>query len=254
MRGRDRRLPPASVAMRLRGLIFIVAMYGLMLVMGLIVMIPTLLSKRIARKMARAYCAMVFWQLRVICGARIEIRGPVPQEACVVASKHQSFLDILLLTYALPHARFIMKKSLLHTPILGMFARQIGCVAIDRSAGGDAVRTMIEGVTARGADQGQTIIFPQGTRTRPGEFPSFKPGVLKLYTHFQQPIALAALNTGWVWPRIGIARYPATAVLEFLETIPAGQSTEGMMSTIESKIEAGYDLLADQAYDELQGR
>jgi 1-acyl-sn-glycerol-3-phosphate acyltransferase len=196
----------------------------------------------------------VFWLLRVICGARVEVRGPVPTEPCIVASKHQSFLDILLLTHALPSARFIMKKSLLRVPILGLFARQIGCVAIDRSAGGDAIRTMIEGVTDGGADAGQTIIFPQGTRTRPGDFPPFRPGVLKLYTHFDQPLTLAALNTGWVWPGRGIARYPATAIVEFLETIPTGQDTSEMLPHIEAVIETGYDALADEAAGELSAR
>ncbi|MEO1491698.1 MAG: lysophospholipid acyltransferase family protein [Pseudomonadota bacterium] len=253
MRGRDRNLPPATLAMRLRGLVFILAMYGLMLVMGLTTMIPSLISQPFARRIAKLYSAWVFWLLRVICGARIEIRGKVPHEACIIASKHQSFLDILLLTYALPSARFIMKQSLLKVPILGLFARQIGCIAIDRSAGGDAIRTMIDGVQQRGADAGQTIIFPQGTRTAPGTFPPFRPGVLKLYQHFGQPIVLTALNTGWVWPGHGIARYPATAVLEFLETIPAEQSTEALLPVIENTIETGYDGLADEAHAALTG-
>lgn len=254
MRGRDRRLPPATLAMRLRGLVFIAAMYGLMLVMGLATMVPSLISQPFARRIAKLYSSWVFWLLRILCGARVEIRGTIPQHACIVASKHQSFLDILLLTYALPSARFIMKQSLLNVPILGLFARQIGCVAIDRGAGGDAIRTMIDGVNSGGAEAGQTIIFPQGTRTRPGDFPPFRPGVLKLYTHFKQPLVLAALNTGWVWPGRGIARYPATAVLEFLTEIPAGQSTSEMLDQIEHRIEAGYDRLADAAHDQLSSR
>lgn len=253
MRGRDRRLPPPNLAMMFRGLLFIGAIYLLMLVMGLITMIPSLLSKRFARRIAKLYSGWVFGLLRLICGARVEIRGTVPHHPCIVACKHQSFLDILLLTHTLPSARFIMKKSLLNVPILGMFARQIGCVAIDRGAGGDAIRTMIDGVNDGGADAGQTIIFPQGTRTRPGDFPPFRPGVLKLYTHFGQPLVLAALNTGWIWPGRGIARYPATAVLEFLEEIPNGQDTSTMLARIEEVIETGYDGLADAADAEISG-
>lgn len=234
----------------LRGLVFVIAMYGLMLVMGLIVLIPTLLSRVWALALAKTYCRMVFAMMRVICGIHVEIRGPVPDTACVVASKHQSFLDILMFTHALPRPRFIMKKSLLHVPILGLFARQIGCVAIDRSAGGDAVRSMIQGVEARREDQGQTIIFPQGTRVRPGTDERYKSGVLRLHQHFDQPIELAALNTGWFWPRTGVQRFPGTAVIRFLGPVPDGTPLEDMLDIIETRIEAGYGDLAAEAHEQ----
>ncbi len=246
--------PGFNLSHRLRGTVFVVAMYGLMLVMGLIVLIPTLASRVWALALAKLYCRMVFVMLRGLCGTRVAIRGPVPDTACVVASKHQSFLDILMFTHALPRPRFIMKKSLLNVPILGLFARQIGCVAIDRSAGGDAVRSMIEGVEARREDEGQTIIFPQGTRVRPGAEERYKSGVLRLHQHFEQPVELAALNTGWFWPRVGVARFPGTAVIQFLGPVPDETSLDEMLEVIEERIEAGYGLLAQEAYDQRVGK
>ena len=56
-----------------------------------------------------------------------DIPDPVPgPEEVLVAAKHQSFLDILILFRALPRAKFIMKKELRWAPILGLYALRIG--------------------------------------------------------------------------------------------------------------------------------
>src|SRR5699024_4699045 len=148
-------------------------------------------------------------------GTRHEIRGHVPDGPCIVASKHQSFLDVMMLTLALPQPRFVMKRELLWLPVFGYFARRIGCVAINRKARGEAVRGMIEGVGQLAHEGGQIVIFPQGTRVAPGHGVPYRGGVLKLYATFGQPIVCAAANTGWFWPRSGTRRTPGTAVVEF---------------------------------------
>ena len=48
---------------------------------------------------------------RVILGLRVELRGTPPAGDCLIAAKHQSFLDILALAQACPRRAFVMKRA-----------------------------------------------------------------------------------------------------------------------------------------------
>ena len=76
----------------------------------------------------------MLWLLAAICGLRVEVRGAVPTGEVIVAAKHQSFLDILILVRALPRPKFIMKKELSWAPILGLYALRIGSTPVNRGA------------------------------------------------------------------------------------------------------------------------
>ena len=49
-------------------------------------------------------------------GLRTEVRGTPPTEEVIVASKHQSFLDIIMIFSAVPAAKFIMKRDARYSP------------------------------------------------------------------------------------------------------------------------------------------
>lgn len=229
----------------LRGGLFVVLAYGLMGTMGLVLLIPTLIWPGVARWSVQTYIRIALVLLRILCGTRYEIRGTPPTGPCIVAAKHQSFLDIWLLTVTLPQPRFVMKRSLLYMPILGIFARRMGCIAIDRDARGAAMRSM-ERAVLDGSTDGQVVIYPQGTRVGPGEIESYKPGVLRLYQRLDQPLELAATNAGCFWPKSGLWRAPGTVVLEFLGTIEPGRDRKEVATEIETRIEAASDRLLDQ--------
>ena len=235
-----------SLLQTIRGLVFVTLAYGLMLVMGILLVLPSWASRRFALASIKFYIHIGLFLLRVICGTRYEIRGPVPTNACIIASKHQSFLDVWLLCIALPTPRFVMKKSLLYMPVVGIYANRLGSIAIDREAGGKAVRALERGV-ADGIDNGQTIIFPQGTRAAPDAKLPYKPGVLRLYRKFGLPLELAATNCGCFWPRFGVWRAPGTAVLEFVGSIPPGKDRAEVIGEVEQRIEGASDLLVSQA-------
>jgi 1-acyl-sn-glycerol-3-phosphate acyltransferase len=59
------------------------------------------------------------WTARVLVGLKSEVRGTPPTDAVLIAAKHQSFLDILMIFGAVPRGRFIMKRELLWAPMLG---------------------------------------------------------------------------------------------------------------------------------------
>lgn len=237
----------ASFGAALRAGLFIVLMYVLMMVWGLLLLIPVLISRRATLWAMKRYVDITFWMLWVLCGTCCELRGALPTGPCIVAAKHQSFLDVMMLMRWLPQPRFVMKRSILYVPFLGIYAKRLGCLAIDRSRRGEAVRSLIEGMEAHADNPGQVIIFPQGTRTSPGEQRAYKGGVVKIFDRVDLPIVMAATNTGWFWPRTGIRRSPGTAVLDFFGEIPADAPVAGLLDKIELEIEATSDRLAEEA-------
>ena len=152
----------------IRSVIFIAVMYLSMAVLALVFLPWALLSKEGAITAAHTYCRWVRFTARVICGLRSEVRGTPPTGEVVVAAKHQSFFDIIIIYSAMPRPRFIMKRELIYAPILGKYALRMGCIPVDRGKRGAAVLKMKQDVARGAADPGQLIIYPQGTRVAEG--------------------------------------------------------------------------------------
>lgn len=231
----------------LLSLVFILQMYLAMAVAALIFALPALISKRGAYAGVHAYANWVRITARLLVGIKTEYRGPVPQGPVIVAAKHQSFFDIILLCAVLPQPKFVMKRELIYTPILGQYALRIGCIPVDRGKRGGAIAKLKEDAARAALTPGQLVIYPQGTRVPPGEKLPYKVGAGLLYAQFGQSCIPVATNVGLFWPKRGILRRPGTAVIEFLPEIPPGRSVGEFMRTIEAQIETASDALMRQA-------
>ncbi|MEL6677278.1 MAG: lysophospholipid acyltransferase family protein [Pseudomonadota bacterium] len=231
----------------IRSLFFDLCLYSLMLVMGIVCAPLALISRDGAYWAMSRYCWIVFWMMRVIVGLRLEVRGPVPQGECIVASKHQSFLDIIILMGTLPRPKFIMKKEIKWTPIVGFYAGQIGCTPVDRGKKAATMQALVDDVEEQAEDPGQIVIYPQGTRVAPGAKLPYKVGAGVLYDRFQLPCVPAATNAGDFWGRHSLIRRPGVVVMEFLDTIPPGLDVRDFMDRVETTVEAASDVLHDEA-------
>ena len=228
-------------------LIFIVQMYLMMAILAVIFAIPSLISRNMAFAGVHTYCNWVRWSAAVLIGLRSEIRGPVPQTEVIIAAKHQSFFDIILLCSVLPRPKFIMKRELIWTPFLGQYALRIGCVPVDRGRRGAAISKMKEDVQKGAAQPGQLVIYPQGTRVAPGVTMPYKMGTGLLYDQLAQTCVPAATNVGVFWPRHGILRKPGLAVMEFLPPVAPGMPVPDFMRLIETQIETASTRLMNDA-------
>lgn len=231
----------------IRSAIFVIQMYVAMLVYAILFLVPMLFSPVWARRAAHAYCKWVVWTARWIIGLKVEIRGNPPTDAALVAAKHQSFFDIILIFGAMPRPRFIMKHLLLYTPILGQYAYRLGCVPVKRGKRADAIRKMISDVNSGIQEAGQLVIYPQGTRVNPGDDKPYKVGTGILYRELNQPCVPVAVNVGVFWPKRGIYRKPGTAVVEFMEPIPPGLPVDQFMAVIKTQIETKSNTLMQDA-------
>ncbi len=229
-----------------RSLVFEILVYLVMAVMGILGAPFALWSVDGAYAVCRAYARVVFFLARVLCGLRVEIRGEVPTGEVLVAAKHQSFLDILMIFEALPRAKFVMKKELKWTPFIGLYALRIGSTPVARGRKGQAMTQMVAHA-GRATEARQLVIYPQGTRVAPGARPPFKVGAGVLYDRLGSACVPAATNAGVFWGRRTLRKRPGLAVVEFLPAIEPGLPIAEFMARLETVVEDASDRLMREA-------
>lgn len=231
----------------LRSVLFVVSIYLMMGLMGMLFFPWAAFSRRGALFACHAWCRWVRWSAAWMVGLRTEIRGTPPRGEVMIAAKHQSFLDIILIFGAVPAGKFIMKRELMWAPVIGQYALRIGCVPVDRGKRSAAIKRMVADVAKGRQAAGQLIIYPQGTRIVPGVRAPYKIGSGVLYQELGQICVPAATNVGVFWPRKGIRRKPGLAVVEFLPPIATGLSKTEFMTRLEAEVEAASDRLMREA-------
>lgn len=231
----------------IRSILYVVQATIAMPIFGLVFAPWAMFSKTGAYTACKSYAVWCMWTARWMIGLRCEVRGKVPQGEVLVASKHQSFLDIMILFHALPRAKFIMKREILWTPVIGQYTKRMQMIAVNRGKRGKAIQQMIKDVDAGLVEPGQIVIYPQGTRVAPGAMVPYKVGTSVLYQQLQQPCVPAATNAGYFWPRRGLYRRPGLAVVEFLEPIEPGLGKEDFMQTLQARVEEASDALLQEA-------
>ncbi|MCF3973008.1 lysophospholipid acyltransferase family protein [Paracoccus salsus] len=203
-----------------------------------------------ASAVAGRWVGYLLWAARLHLGVTCEVRGTPPTGDCIVAAKHQCFLDILAIAHAVKRPAFIMKREVMRVPVMGWYAYKVGGIPIDRSRGRDALRAISGEINARmtsGEGLGQLIIYPEGTRTRPGEHRDYKHGVGTLRAATTLPVVPVAVNTGLFWPRKGWGVRPGRAVVEFLPVIGADLPRHAFMPRLRAEIEDHSDRLMAEA-------
>lgn len=227
--------------------LYVGQVYFAMLPVGLAFLPWAIIDRRGALGAVRVWCRWARFSARWMIGLQTEVRGTIPRDEVLIAAKHQSFLDIILLSSVLPQPRFVMKKELRRVPIFGWFAVRIGCIPVDRGRRAQAIHDMLDHVRRHRDQAGQIIIYPQGTRVAPGAYLPYKIGAGILYQAVAQRCVPVAANVGLFWPRRGVMRRPGLAVIEFLPEIPPGLPVRAFMERLETEIESASGALMAEA-------
>lgn len=210
--------------------------FALISVILSLIFVPVLILPRGATIwLARLWARATFWGLKVFAGIGFEVRGVPPKGPVLVASKHMSMWDTLALYLVLDSPGIVLKRELLYVPFFGWFVWKAAAIPINRSAGASALRKMSQAAKGVLAEGRPVLIFPEGTRKKPGAAPDYKPGVAGLYSQLGVPCIPVALNSGVYWT--SFTKYPGTIVLEFLEAIPPGLKRAEFMALLEKRIE-----------------
>ena len=224
----------------LRSLIFNIFLYTGIIIVFLIALPTLFLPPKLTLLFGKFLGYYVVFIVRIFLNTKVKFKGihNVPKtEKYFVASAHQSMFETFALQSVLDYPVFILKKELLKIPLFGLYLKKIKSIEIVRDTTTkdnigffDKVASIIKN------ENRPLLIFPQGTRVKIGEKIPFKKGVGRIYEALNISCVPVALNSGKVWPKKGIVKYPGKITVSFLEPIKPGLNRDEFIKNLENKI------------------
>jgi 1-acyl-sn-glycerol-3-phosphate acyltransferase len=204
-----------------------------------------LMPRRVMQRAAALWCRGLIALVGICCGVRWRVIGRenLPQGPAVIAAKHQSAWDTLIFHVLVEDPVFVVKQELLEVPFLGWYMRKTGSIGVDRAAGFRAIKAMLPGVEHALASGAQVIVFPEGTRTGPGQRRPYHPGIAAIYARSEAPVVPVALNSGIFWSRRRFLKFPGVITLRILPPMPRGMQRTEFMDELERRIETTTERL-----------
>ena len=224
----------------LRSLLFNFILYTGIVVVFLIALPALFLPTKITLLFGKFLGHYVVFILKIFLNTKVEFRGleNIPKnEKYFVASAHQSMFETFALQSVLDYPVFILKKELLKIPLFGLYLKKIDSIEITRDTTTkenlgffDKVASIIKN------KKRPLLIFPQGTRVKADDKIPFKKGVGRIYEALNICCVPVALNSGNVWPKSGIIKYPGKITVSFLKPIEPGLNRDEFIRNLETKI------------------
>ena len=233
----------------LRSLIYFVVMVISVIVFGLLIAIfGRFVRGDFSDVVATKWGQFNLWMQRVICGLRYEIKGleHLPDsDPIIIMSKHQSAWETISLRGIFrPQQSWVLKKELLLLPVFGWALGFTKSIPIDRKAGRRAIMEVVKQGIARLNEGRYVIIFPEGTRTDPGQRRKYGLGGGVLAERSGVPVIPVAHNAGVFWRRRGVKKFPGTIQVIIGAAIPSsGKKASEIMAEVENWIEARQEEL-----------
>ena len=224
----------------IKSLIFNIFLY-LGLIIIFILALPTLiLPDKFTIFFGRLSAKYIVLILKLVLNTRVIFHGQEnlkKVDKYFVASAHQSMFETFALQIPLNGPIFILKKELLNIPLFGWYLRKIGSIAIVRETTTKANLNFFDKIKDKiEKSRRPLLIFPQGTRVKLDDHPSFKKGVGRIYKALNLPCIPVALNTGKVWPKNSFIKYSGDIHISFLNPIMPGKDIEEFTREVETKI------------------
>ena len=202
----------------------------------------------------RMWRLSIQWGVEHLLGIRPKVIGleNMPQEPCVILSKHQSAWETMTLQDYVPkgaYCVFVLKKELLRVPLIGWGLGAMKMISIDRSAGKEALDKVVEQGRERLNSGFYVIIFPEGTRVAPGTTKRYKSGGAYLATRVGCKVVPVAHDAGEFWPRQAFVKRPGTVTLSIGPAFDAtGLSEAEVNRRAEEWIEAEMRRISPHRY------
>ncbi|MDR2636775.1 MAG: 1-acyl-sn-glycerol-3-phosphate acyltransferase [Zoogloeaceae bacterium] len=195
----------------------------------------------------RCFLAMSRW----IVGLRMELKGRenIPASPVLVLSKHESAWETVGLQSVFIPAVFVLKKELLKIPFFGWGLYALRSIAIDRDAGRQALKQMLEQGRERLQSGIWVIVFPEGSRVPPGETARYKRGAAYLALKTGTPVLPVAHNAADFWPKKDWRIRPGVITVSVGPPIPSeGMDDARINAAVEDWIEGEMRVIAPHRY------
>ena len=224
----------------LRSLLFNLFLYAGIVIVFLIAIPALFLPTKITLLFGKFLGYYVVFIVRVFLNTKVEFKGieNIPKnDKYFIASAHQSMFETFALQSVLDYPVFILKKELLKIPLFGQYLKKIKSIEIIRDTTTKENLNFFDKVAKIVKNENRPLlIFPQGTRVKVEDRVPFKKGVGRIYEALDISCVPIALNSGKVWPKNGIIKYPGKITVSFLEPIKPGLNKEEFIKNLEIKI------------------
>ena len=229
----------------------------LLLVTLLTIPFGVLVSLAMIFPMHTRYAIIAAWRVgfmalsQFVLGIRYQVIGRenMPAEPSVILSKHQSAWETVGLQEIFPPLVFVLKQSLLALPFFGWGLAAMKMISINRQAGKDALKQVVDQGRDRMNAGFWVVIFPEGTRVAPGQKRRYKPGGAHLAVQTGAKVVPVAHDAGEVWGKNSFLKSPGLITVSIGPAIdPAGKTETEINALVEAWIEAEMHRLSPHRY------
>lgn len=169
-----------------------------------------IIGVRTRHRIISSWGQIFVYLIRYLCKVDYTVNGleNLIDTPVIIASNHQSMWETIAFSTIFPRHVWILKHEILKIPFFGWTMATLSPIAINRSRGSEAVQQILGQGVSR-VEQGFSIlVFPEGTRVRPGEKRRFKFGAAKMAKALNLPIIPVAHNAGYILPKKSFWIYP----------------------------------------------
>ena len=181
--------------------------------------LPRMTRYRLISGWSRLVIRLARWILGIEW--RVEGRENLPSRPAVILSKHQSAWETMAFQLIFPPQVLVLKRELLWIPFFGWGLALMSPIAINRSRGMRALRTIARRGRERLAQGFWVVVFPEGTRVAPGTQREYHPGGAWLASASGAPVVPVAHNAGLLWPRNAFLKRSGTVTVRIGPPIEA---------------------------------
>jgi|GEM_PF-449844 len=228
-----------------RSIIFNVLFFLSAIISFTVFTITTLASSDTALRVCVKYwIKSSLFMARWVMGIKIEFRNldKLPKEgAMIVAAKHQSNLDPLLIYTVRSDVTAFAKKELFDLPVMGLLLKKMRIICVDRGKGTahksmDVVKDQVIGFKR------PLLVYPEGTRVPVGQRRKLKSGAYFAQESHDLPVYTVATNSGCFWTR-GFWHKSGTVVFEVDGPLGDNLSRSEFMAELHEKVVVRSDIL-----------
>ena len=192
-------------------------------------------APRLLRPYARLWSPVINTGLP-ICGISYKVSGMenLPSSGpMLIASQHQSAFETMIWFQLIPDARYVMKIELMRLPLFGWLARRGGQIGVERDGGAQTMRALFRDAAKVWRDGAQIVIFPEGTRAKPGAPISLKVGFAALAKAAKMPVIPVTTDSGRCWGKGFFAKRPGVIHIDIHPALPAGMGRDELMAELQ---------------------
>ena len=224
----------------LKNIIFSVIFFSGIIFISILFLPALLMPQIIVLKGGKLMGHWTGFCLKIILSVKIKILGEeniIDNEKFFIAASHQSMFETFHLQTIFNAPVFILKKELMIIPIFGWYLKKIGSISIKRNKVTKDNLSFLNDISKMiSTTERPLIIFPQGTRVKPDERPTFKKGAGRIYEELKISCQPVAINSGYVWPKKGPKTSNKEIIISILPKINSGKDKNEFVKILEEKI------------------